>query len=66
MATIRDRINAWADENVRNAGVMTRSTEAYNHMQEAVQKLLSEPWVELSIGKDMPPAGSATDETKVK
>lgn len=64
--TIRDRINAWGDQYVRNSGVMTRNTDCYNHMQEALQKLTSEPWASLVLGADMPKAGNVDDTPKVK
>lgn len=44
METIADRIRAWARKNVQNSGVMTRNTDAYNHMTAAVEELLAEHW----------------------
>ena len=66
METIRDRITAWANTNVRNATVIAQNEAVYNHLQEALAKLLAEPWASLAVGKDMPPANTLSDEAKVK
>lgn len=53
MTTIRDEIEAWRNTRIRGATEMTRNTEAYNHMMRAVDELLTKPWVNLVIQKDM-------------
>ena len=63
MNTIRDAIDAWANENIRNASVMTRNTEAYNHMVQAVETLKEQGWAQLEIGKDMPKPAAAAPAT---
>jgi len=65
MTTIRDRIQNWAAENISNASVITRNTDVYNHLQEAVGKLLAEPWASIEIKADMPPANTLSDTPKV-
>lgn len=53
MPTIREEIEAWERTHIKGATAMTKNTEAYNHMQAAVQELLQKPWVNLVIQKDM-------------
>ncbi len=53
MTTIADEIRAWGDKNIRNTGVMTRNTDCYNHMQEALLELLQAPWATLVLQADM-------------
>jgi len=47
--TVADRIRKWADQEIRGASVMTRNTDAYNHMMEAVAKLTAEPWTQTPV-----------------
>ena len=54
--TIRDRIQSWAQTNLLSQTPITRDSDAYNQVQTAVQKLLAEPWTNIVIGNDMPPA----------
>lgn len=53
MATIRNDIEEWARTNLQGSSVMTSNTEAYNHMQTALAKLLDRPWTNLVLGPDM-------------
>lgn len=66
MATIADRIRAWGDETLSNSA-LSKNEEARNYVLDQIGKLVSEPWAQLAIGKDMPPAAvTASDEPKVK
>lgn len=53
MTTIADKIADWAAREIQGATVMTKNTEAYSHMQEAIQRLKAEPWATLVLGPDM-------------
>jgi hypothetical protein len=59
--TVADRIRKWADKEIRGASVMTRNTDAYNHMMDAVARLTAEPWTQTPVadatGKTSPAAG---------
>lgn len=66
MTTIRDEIDAWARTNIQGATVMTRNTDAYNHMQAAVAELLEKPWANLVLGADMKIASPADILGKAK
>lgn len=49
MAKIAEAISAWGQKNISGSGVMTRATDQYNHMQAALQELLTAPWAQMDI-----------------
>lgn len=53
MPTIREDLEAWERTYLQGATAMTKNTEAYNHMVEAVKVLKNKPWATLVIAKDM-------------
>lgn len=53
MSTIRDELEVWERTYIRGATVMTKNTDAYNHMLEALKVLKDKPWANLVIQKDM-------------
>lgn len=60
MSTIADEISHWADQWVRGSGVMTRNTDAYNHMLEGVAALQAAPWAQM----DAEPAAKGEQPAK--
>lgn len=55
--TIADQIRAWARREINGDAVMTRNTDAYNHMIEAVERLVQMPWA----SREASSAGSSKD-----
>lgn len=52
MPTIREDIEAW-HRTVKGASLIASNTEVHNHLEAAVAELLTRPWVNIVIAKDM-------------